>query len=46
MSTQPPIDLNRDKTERVRPQLKALRYDEARLASYLEQLGVKYPPEE
>jgi aminobenzoyl-glutamate utilization protein B len=44
--TKPPIDLNREKMERVRPQLKQLRYDESRYATYLEQLGVKYPPEE
>jgi aminobenzoyl-glutamate utilization protein B len=44
--TKPPIDLNREKMERVRPQLQKLRYDESKYATYLEQLGVKYPPEE
>ncbi|MBI4874219.1 MAG: amidohydrolase [Acidobacteria bacterium] len=43
---QPPIDLNREKMERVRPQLNKLRYDEAKYPTWLEQLGVKYPPEE
>lgn len=44
--TQPPIDLNREKMERFQPQLKKLRYDETKYSSWLEQLGVKYPPEE
>ncbi len=46
VGTKPPIDLNREKMERLRPQLQKLRYDESRYATYLEQLGVKYPPEE
>jgi aminobenzoyl-glutamate utilization protein B len=41
--TEPPVYLNRDKMERVRPQLEKLRYDPSRYATYLEQLGVKYP---
>jgi len=44
--TRPPIDLNREKMERLRPQLQKLRYDESKYSIYLEQLGVKYPPEE
>ncbi len=40
---QPPIELNREKMERFRPQLKKLRYDPARYPSYLEQLGISYP---
>jgi aminobenzoyl-glutamate utilization protein B len=39
----PPIDLNREKMERFRPQLNQLRYDPARYKSYLDQLGVEYP---
>ena len=41
--TQPPIDLNREKMERFRPQLQKLRYDPAKFKSYLEQLGIEYP---
>jgi len=41
--TQPPIDLNRDKMEKFRPQLQKLRYDPSRYGSYLEQLGIRYP---
>ena len=44
--TKPPIDLNREKMERLRPQLQKLRYDESKYPTYLEQLGVKYPPQE
>ena len=44
--TKPPIDLNREKMERLRPQLQKLRYDETKYGSYLEQLGVPYPPED
>ena len=38
-----PIHLNREKMERVRPQLQKLRYDPAKYKSYLEQLGIEYP---
>jgi aminobenzoyl-glutamate utilization protein B len=41
--TQPPVELNRERMERFRPQLKRLRYDPSRYRTYLEQLGVKYP---
>jgi aminobenzoyl-glutamate utilization protein B len=41
--TQPPIELNREKMERFRPELKKVRYDPTRYASYLEQLGIHYP---
>jgi aminobenzoyl-glutamate utilization protein B len=41
--TQPPIDLNREKMERFRPQLQKLRYDPGKFKSYLEQLGIEYP---
>ncbi len=43
--TLPPIHLNREKMERFRPELRKLRYDPTRYKSYLEQLGVPYPPE-
>jgi len=41
--TQPPIDLNREKMERFRPQLQKLRYDPVKFKTYLEQLGLEYP---
>jgi len=41
--TQPPVELNRERMERFRPQLKLLRYDPSRYRTYLEQLGIKYP---
>ncbi len=41
--TKPPTDLNREKMERFRPELKKLRYDPSRYPSYLDQLGVQYP---
>jgi len=41
--TTAPIHLNREKMERVRPQLLKLRYDPAKYKSYLEQLGIEYP---
>ncbi len=44
--TLPPIHLNREKMERFRPELRKLRYDPTRYKSYLEQLGVPYPPPE
>lgn len=40
---EPPIHLNRERMERARPQLEKLKYDAAKYATYLEQLGVKYP---
>jgi len=42
--TLPPIHLNREKMERFRPALQKLRYDPTRYKSYLDQLGVPYPP--
>lgn len=41
--TTAPVDLNREKMETFRPQLKKLRYDPAKYKSYLEQLGIHYP---
>jgi aminobenzoyl-glutamate utilization protein B len=40
--TKPPIDLNREKMETFRPQLRKLRYDPVKYKTYLEQLGVEY----
>jgi len=40
--TKPPIDLNREKMEAFRPQLRKLRYDPGKYLTYLEQLGVEY----
>jgi len=39
----PPIDLNRERMERFRPQMRKFYYDPSRHATYLEQLGVAYP---
>lgn len=41
--TKPPIELNREKMERFRPELKKFYYDPSKYKTYLEQLGVKYP---
>ncbi len=41
--TKPPVYLNKEKMERVRPELLKLRYDPSKYRSYLEQLGIKYP---
>lgn len=41
--TPPPTFLNAEKMERFRPLLEPLRYDPARYATYLEQLGISYP---
>lgn len=43
LGTQPPVEMNREKMERVRPELRRLHYNPAKYATYLEQLGVKYP---
>ncbi|MBX9599743.1 MAG: amidohydrolase [Bryobacteraceae bacterium] len=40
---QPAIEMNRDKMERFRPEMKKLYYDPARFKTYLEQLGIRYP---
>lgn len=39
----PPIEFNKEKMDRFRPSLEKLRYDPSKYATYLEQLGVKYP---
>jgi aminobenzoyl-glutamate utilization protein B len=41
--TKAPIDLNQEKMERFRPQLKKLHYDPSKHKTYMEQLGIKYP---
>ncbi len=41
--TPPPIYLNKEKMERVKPELDKLRYDPTKYKTYLEQLGIKYP---
>jgi aminobenzoyl-glutamate utilization protein B len=42
-NTPPPTFLNSDILERYRPELKKFYYDPTRYATYLEQLGIKYP---
>ncbi|MFC4257393.1 amidohydrolase [Altererythrobacter xixiisoli] len=42
--TQPAIHLNTEVMERLRPKLEPLYYDPSKYASYLEQLGIPYPP--
>jgi amidohydrolase len=39
----PPIDLNADKMDRVKPELKKLRYNQEKYATYMEQIGIVYP---
>ncbi|MBM3724948.1 MAG: amidohydrolase [Acidobacteria bacterium] len=39
----PFIELNRDKMEKFLPQLKKMYYDPSKYATYLDQLGIKYP---
>jgi aminobenzoyl-glutamate utilization protein B len=41
--TEPPVHFNKEKMERVRGDLKRLRYDPSRYKTYLEQLGIAYP---
>jgi aminobenzoyl-glutamate utilization protein B len=40
----PAIWLNKDTMERFKPELRKFYYDPTRYKSYLEQLGVTYPP--
>ena len=40
----PAIWLNRDTMERYRPELRKYYYEPSKYKSYLEQLGVPYPP--
>ncbi len=41
--TTPPVELNREKMEKFKPELKKLRYDPSKYKTYLEQLGIQYP---
>lgn len=41
--TPPPTHLNRERMERFRPELEALKYDPTRFETYLDQLGIEYP---
>jgi len=41
--TTAPIDLNKEKMDRFRPELRKLRYDPAKYKNYMEQLGIHYP---
>ncbi len=43
LESKPPIHFNKEKMERVMPDLKKLRYDPTRYKTYMEQLGIKYP---
>ncbi len=43
---QPAIDLNREVMEQLRPKMREYYYDPSRFDSYLEQLGIDYPPEQ
>jgi len=42
-SDKPAIELNKDKMDRFRPELKKYYYDPAKYKTYLEQLGIQYP---
>jgi aminobenzoyl-glutamate utilization protein B len=44
VETKAPIHLNKEKMERFRPELNKLRYDPSKYKTYLEQLGIEYPP--
>lgn len=39
----PAVELNKEKMEKFRPELKKFYYDPAKYKTYLEQLGIKYP---
>ncbi len=43
LGSAPAIYLNKEKMERVRPELQKLRYDPTKYKNYLEQLGITYP---
>ncbi|MCP5347459.1 MAG: amidohydrolase [Gammaproteobacteria bacterium] len=42
---QPAVHLNRELMEQMRPQMEAYYFDPTRYDSYLEQLGIDYPPQ-
>ena len=39
----PAIEMNKEKMEKFRPELKKYYYDPAKYKTYLDQLGIKYP---
>lgn len=43
LDAKPPITINQEKMTRFRPELEKLRYDPTKYATYMEQLGIKYP---
>lgn len=43
VDAKPPIEFNKEKMDKFRPALNKLRYDPSKYATYLDQLGVKYP---
>lgn len=43
VETKAPIELNREKMLRFRPELEKLRFDSSKHATYMEQLGIEYP---
>jgi aminobenzoyl-glutamate utilization protein B len=42
-SDQPAIEMNKEKMEKFRPEMKKYYYDPAKYKTYLEQLGIQYP---
>jgi aminobenzoyl-glutamate utilization protein B len=44
-SDKPAIHLNRELMTLLRPQMEKFYYDPSKYGTYLEQLGIKYPPE-
>ena len=40
---QPAIDMNKEKMEKFRPEMRKYYYDPAKYKTYLEQLGIQYP---
>lgn len=42
---QPAVHLNRELMDQMRPQMEEYYYDPSRYDSYLEQLGIEYPPQ-
>jgi aminobenzoyl-glutamate utilization protein B len=42
-SDQPAVELNKDKMEKFRPELRKYYYDSTKYKTYLEQLGIQYP---
>lgn len=41
--TKPPIELNKERMDRFRPELNKLRFDPSKYDTYMQQLGVQYP---